>query len=57
MHKQLQLNEGNEKMQKWRVLGIDPRASSILYRSPLGQKLSVQFEEVASVGERVMVKT
>ena len=40
-----------------KVLGVDPRESSILYRSPLGQKLSVQFEDVSSVGERVMVKT
>jgi putative membrane protein len=39
-----------------KVLGVDPRESSILYRSPLGQKLSVQFEDVSSVGERVMVK-
>ena len=40
-----------------KVLGVDPRESSILYRSPLGQKLSVAFEDVSSVGERVMVKT
>ncbi len=40
-----------------KVLGVDPRESSILYRSPLGQKLSVQFEDVSSVGERVMVKS
>ena len=40
-----------------KVLGVDPRESAILYRSPLGQKLSVQFEDVSSVGERVMVKT
>jgi len=39
-----------------KVLGVDPRESAILYRSPLGQKLSVQFEDVSSVGERVMVK-
>jgi len=40
-----------------KILGVDPRESSILYRSPLGQKLSVPFEDVTSVGERVMVKT
>lgn len=39
-----------------KILGVDPREYSILYRSPLGQKLSVQFEDVSSVGERVMVK-
>ena len=39
-----------------KVLGVDPRESAILYRSPLGQKLSVAFEDVSSVGERVMVK-
>ena len=39
-----------------KVLGVDPRESAILYRSPLGQKLSIQFEDVSSVGERVMVK-
>jgi len=39
-----------------KIMGVDPRESSILYRSPLGQKLSVPFEDVSSVGERVMVR-
>jgi putative membrane protein len=40
-----------------KIMGVDPKESAILYRSPLGQKLSVSFEDVTSVGERVMVKT
>jgi len=39
-----------------KIMGVDPRESSILYRTPLGQKLSVSLEEVTSVGDRVMVK-
>ncbi|VVC01894.1 Uncharacterised protein [uncultured archaeon] len=39
-----------------KIMGIDPRESVILYRSPLGQKLSLSLEEVTSVGERVMAK-
>lgn len=39
-----------------KIMGIDPRESLILYRSPLGQKLSLSLEEVSSVGERVMAK-
>ena len=38
-----------------RIMGVDPKESAILYRSPLGQKLSVSFEDVTSVGERVIV--
>ena len=40
-----------------RIMGVDPKETAILYRSPLGQKLSVSFEDVSSVGDRVMVKT
>lgn len=39
-----------------KIMGVDPKESSILYRSPLGQKLSVSLEDVISVGDRVMVK-
>ena len=39
-----------------KIMGIDPRESMIMYRSPLGQKLSLSLEEVSSVGERVMAK-
>ena len=39
-----------------KVMGVDPKESTVLYRSPLGQKLSLPLEEVSSVGERVMAK-
>lgn len=40
-----------------KIMGVDPKESMVLYRSPLGQKLSLSLEEVSSVGERVMAKT
>jgi putative membrane protein len=39
-----------------KIMGVDPKESSLIYRSPLGQKLTVSLEEVTSVGDRVMVK-
>ncbi|VVC02007.1 Uncharacterised protein [uncultured archaeon] len=39
-----------------KVMGVDPKESTVIYRSPLGQKLSLPLEEVSSVGERVMAK-
>ena len=40
-----------------KIMGVDPRESMVLYRTPLGQKLSISLEEISSVGERVLVKT
>ena len=39
-----------------KIMGVDPKDSAILYRSPLGQKLTVSLEDVTSVGDRVMVR-
>lgn len=39
-----------------KIMGLDPQDSTVIYRSPLGQKLTVSLEDVTSVGERVMVK-
>lgn len=39
-----------------KIMGVDAKESTILYRSPLGQKLSISLEDVTSVGERVLVK-
>jgi len=39
-----------------KIMGVDPQESSVIFRSPLGQKLTLPLEDVLSVGERVMVK-
>jgi len=39
-----------------KIMGLDPHESIVIYRSPLGQKLTISLEDVTSVGERVMVK-
>ncbi|MFA6489384.1 MAG: DUF373 family protein [Candidatus Micrarchaeia archaeon] len=39
-----------------KIMGLDPQESTVIYRSPLGQKLTISLEDVTSVGERVMVK-
>jgi putative membrane protein len=39
-----------------KILGVSPSEASVIFRSPLGQKLSVQFEDITYVGERVLVK-
>ncbi|MEM2137999.1 MAG: DUF373 family protein [Candidatus Anstonellaceae archaeon] len=39
-----------------KIMGVDPKESSVIFRSPLGQKLTLPLEDVTSVGERVMVK-
>ena len=39
-----------------KVMGVDPKESSVIFRSPLGQKITLPLEDVTSVGERVMVK-
>lgn len=39
-----------------KIIAVAPREASIIFRSPLGQKLTVPFEDVASIGERVLVK-
>jgi len=39
-----------------KIMGVDPKESSVIFKSPLGQKLTVSLEEISSVGERVMVK-
>jgi putative membrane protein len=39
-----------------KIMGVDPQESSVIFRSPLGQKLTLPLEDVTSVGERVMVK-
>ncbi|MEM4634050.1 MAG: DUF373 family protein [Candidatus Anstonellaceae archaeon] len=39
-----------------KILGVDPKESVLIFRSPLGQKLTVSVEEIVSVGERVTVK-
>jgi putative membrane protein len=39
-----------------KILGIDPKESAVIYRSPLGQKLTAPLEDISSIGERVMVK-
>ena len=39
-----------------KIMGVDPQEASIIFRSPLGQKLTLSLEDVTSVGERVMVK-
>ncbi|MCX8175332.1 MAG: DUF373 family protein [Candidatus Micrarchaeota archaeon] len=40
-----------------KIMGVDPKESKIIFRSPLGQKLTVSLENITSVGERVMVRT
>jgi len=39
-----------------KVMGVDPKEASVIFRSPLGQKMTLPLEDVTSVGERVMVK-
>ncbi len=39
-----------------KIMGVDPKESTVIYKSPLGQKLSLPLEEVSSIGERVMAK-
>lgn len=39
-----------------KIMGVDPKESIVVYRSPLGQKLTLSLEDVSSVGERVMAK-
>ncbi|MCX8196961.1 MAG: DUF373 family protein [Candidatus Micrarchaeota archaeon] len=39
-----------------KILGVDPKELTIIYRSPLGQKLTVHLGDVSSLGERVLVK-
>ena len=39
-----------------KIMGVDPKEANIIYRSPLGQKLTVPFEDVSSIGERVLVR-
>ncbi|MCX8194938.1 MAG: DUF373 family protein [Candidatus Micrarchaeota archaeon] len=39
-----------------KIVGVDPKEATVIYRSPLGQKLSISLEEIESVGERVMAK-
>lgn len=39
-----------------KIMGVDPKESTVMYRSSLGQKLSLPLEEVTSIGERVMAK-
>ncbi|VVC00096.1 Uncharacterised protein [uncultured archaeon] len=39
-----------------KILGVDAKESTIIYKSPLGQKLSLNLEDVTSVGDRVMAK-
>jgi putative membrane protein len=39
-----------------KIMGVDAKQSTIIYRSPLGQKLSLNLEDVTSVRDRVMAK-
>jgi len=39
-----------------KIVGVDPKEATIIYRSPLGQKLFLSLEEVESVGDRVVAK-
>ncbi len=40
-----------------KIMGVDPKESMIILRSPLGQKLSIPLEDISSVGEeRVLAK-
>ena len=39
-----------------KIMGVDPKEYSVIFRSPLGQKLSISFEDVTSVGDRVLAK-
>lgn len=39
-----------------KIMGLDPKDAMVIFRSPLGQKLTVSLEDITSVGERVMVK-
>ena len=40
-----------------KIIAVSPREASIIYRSPLGQKLAIPFEDVSSIGERVLAKS
>lgn len=39
-----------------KIMGVDPAESRIIFRSPLGQKLTAPLEDITAIGERVMVK-
>ncbi|MCX6769326.1 MAG: DUF373 family protein [Candidatus Micrarchaeota archaeon] len=39
-----------------KVIAVSPREASIIYRSPMGQKMTLPFEDVSSIGERVLAK-
>ncbi len=39
-----------------KVMGVDPRESALIFKSPLGQKITLSLEDITSVGERVMVR-
>ncbi|MEM4348663.1 MAG: DUF373 family protein [Candidatus Anstonellaceae archaeon] len=40
-----------------KIIGVDPKESLLIYRSPLGQKLSVHLSDISSLGDRVIIKT
>ena len=39
-----------------KIMGVDAKESTMIYKSPLGQKLSLNLENINSVGDRVLVK-
>jgi len=39
-----------------KVMGVDPNESTLIFKSPLGQKITLSLEDITSVGERVMVR-
>jgi len=39
-----------------KIMGVDAKEATIIYKSPLGQKLSLNLEAITSVGDRVLVK-
>ena len=39
-----------------KIMGVDAKESSMIYKSPLGQKLTLSLDDITSVGDRVLVK-
>lgn len=39
-----------------KIMGVDAKESTMIYKSPLGQKLSLSLEDITSIGDRVLVK-
>ena len=39
-----------------KIMGVDVKESTVIFRSPLGQKLTLSLDDITSIGERVMVR-